>query len=103
MKFVGSRKVTESVPAIRGLDPRVSPHQAPIGPTVSFLQSRLRNEESLAEDLTRRVMHAIQEWIDANELNRLPEEIAFEQALSILNSMYHIYRSQRAKRGPQRK
>lgn len=46
-----------------------------------------RTPDPLADDLTRRVMVAIGEWITANNLESIPRHVAFEQALSILNAI----------------
>jgi hypothetical protein len=42
----------------------------------------------LADDLIRRIVKAIDEWSAANDLTNLPRKIVFEQALSIMTSLY---------------
>lgn len=43
--------------------------------------------DPLADDLIRRVLRAIDEWMVHNDVNGLPPHIAFQQALSILNAL----------------
>lgn len=45
-------------------------------------------EVPLADDLIRRIVKAIDEWAVANDLTNLPRKIVFEQALSIMTSLY---------------
>jgi hypothetical protein len=42
----------------------------------------------LADDLIRRIVKAIDEWAADNDLTNLPRKIVFEQALSIMTSLY---------------
>jgi hypothetical protein len=43
--------------------------------------------DPLADDLIRRVLRAIDEWMVHNDVNGLPPHIAFQQALSMLNAI----------------
>jgi len=47
----------------------------------------------LADDLIRRIVKAIDEWAAANDLTNLPRKIVFEQALSIMTSLYEANNS----------
>ena len=47
-------------------------------------------DNRLADDLVRRVLSAIGDWLTANELDHLPPEIALRQAMAILNAMQNI-------------
>jgi hypothetical protein len=98
VNFVRSRKSEESLPMTRDLELGDGASQVPSGSAIASLQAKPRDDDALAEDLIHRVMCAIREWTQANKLEHLPEEIAFEQALSILNSMYHIHCSQGVRR-----
>ena len=44
----------------------------------------------LADDLIRRIVVAIDEWAADNNLSSLPRKIVFEQALSIMNTLYEV-------------
>jgi len=64
--------------AVTGINSAVS--QAPI-------PARKAQDDALANDLIRRVIHAMDDWAQANGLNAVPRHIIFEQLLSILNAM----------------
>jgi hypothetical protein len=49
--------------------------------------------DALAEDLMRRVAKAIDDWRVDNSLSAVPREIAFEQAIGILNAAYKSHRT----------
>lgn len=95
VKFGWSRKGEDVLPNVNESESQIGAgKQLSSESTAAFLQVRSGSEDLLAEDLLRRVRHAIQEWTTANRLGHLPEEVVFEQAVSILNSMYHVYRTQ---------
>jgi hypothetical protein len=50
-----------------------------------------QSADPVADDLMRRVISAIDDWIIANGLDALPRHIAFQQALSILNALDRVY------------
>lgn len=94
VKIRWSRKSDSALPSISGPGSQIGAAQLPSGSSTASLQARSGNEDFLAEDLLRKIRHAIQEWITTNRLDHLPEEVAFEQAVSILNSVYHVYGTQ---------
>lgn len=49
------------------------------------------SSDPVADDLVRRVIQAIDGWIIDNGLEKLPRQIAFQQALSILNALDRTY------------
>jgi hypothetical protein len=66
----------QSLPANAASPARQSPARIP----------QIKND-SVANDLVRRVMKAIDEWAQANGADAVPRHIIFEQALSILNAI----------------
>jgi hypothetical protein len=58
---------------------------------------RQQSSDPVADDLMRRVVKAIDDWIIDNGLTALPRNIAFQQALSILNALDRVYADRHTK------
>jgi len=65
----------------------VAPESEAIGASAPAPRDNDPGSRDVTEDLVRRVVAAIDEWAFANDLNTMPRNVVFQQALSILNAV----------------
>ncbi len=90
----------ESIRRRKELNRLSTPTVAPLEIAGAPPQSTPRADSPVVDDLTadlmRSIASAIEQWGHRHNLQNLPQDIVFEQALMALNEMYrHTKRSQR--------